>query len=108
MTRTELVHAWFDRLWHSGDESAIHEIVAPGTVAHGRGAEDIVGPDQFRDFYRAFRSAFPQVRVHLVHVLESGDYAVCQVDVEVTAADGSGPFHFPGSSTVQISQWTVR
>jgi len=102
MTKTELVRAWFDGLWHRGVESTIDDILAPGVVAHGLGAEDIVGPDQFRDFYRAFRSAFPTVRVNLVHVLESGDYAVCQVDAAVTAADGAGPFHFPGSCTVRI------
>jgi ketosteroid isomerase-like protein len=102
MTNTELVHAWFDNLWHRGVESTIDEILAPDIVAHGLGAEDLVGPDQFRAFYRAFRSAFPAVRVTLAHVLESGDYAVCQADVKVMAADGRGPFRFHGSVTFRI------
>jgi hypothetical protein len=103
MTKTELVHAWFDNLWNRGIESTIDEILAPDFVAHGLGEGDLVGRDQFHGFYRAFRSSFPSVRVTLPLVVESDDYATCQAIVEVLAASGPGPFQFHGSCTVRIS-----
>ncbi|HJU75654.1 MAG TPA: nuclear transport factor 2 family protein [Gemmatimonadaceae bacterium] len=102
MTKTELVHKWFEDLWEKGIESTIDEMLAPDMVAHGLAAGDLVGRDAFRSFYRAYRAAFPTVRVNVHHVLESGDYATSLVDVQVTAADGRGPLRLAGSSTVRV------
>jgi hypothetical protein len=101
MTKTDLIRAWFDGLWHNGDESTIERILAPEAVVHGLGP-DLVGPDQFRNFYRGFRAAFPSVHANMVHVFESGDHVVVQTDIEVMAANGQGPFHFHGSATVRV------
>ena len=102
MTKTELIHKWFDDLWHEGIESTIDELLASDAVAHGLAAGDMVGRDSFREFYRAFKTAFPKTRVKLAHVLECGEFAVSQIEGEVIAANGSGPFHFHGSTTVRI------
>ena len=102
MTKTQLIHAWFDNLRNQGIESTIDEILSPDIVAHGLGPADLVGRDQFRAFYRAFRSSFPEVSVTLPLVLESGDYVVCQALVEVRSANGQGPFHFHGSCSIRV------
>ena len=107
MTKTELIHTWFENLWRRGIESTIDEILANDMVTHGLAPEAFHGRDQFRAFYRAFRASFPTVRVDIPFVLESGDCAVCQCNVEVIAADGRGPFHFHGSCTIRVRDGQV-
>ena len=42
MTKSELVHKWFDNLWHQGIESTIDDLLASDAVAHGLAAGDLV------------------------------------------------------------------
>ena len=102
MTKSELVRRWFDTVWNRGVESGIHEMLAPNVVLHDLGDADLLGPDQFHEFYRGFRAAFPSVQVTLDQVLESGDYVVCRAHVDVTTADGRGPFGFDGTCTARV------
>lgn len=104
MTITELIHRWFDDLWNLGDESAIDEVVSPAVIVRGLGDADLVGREEFRGFYRSIRAAFPNIRVTVDRVLESGDFATCLARVELVSADGRGPFRFEGSSTVRVEE----
>jgi predicted ester cyclase len=84
----EVLRIWFTRVWNAGDESAIDELYAPTAVAHGLPAALAPGPEGFKPFYRAFRAAFPNIRVEITHAVSEGELAV--VRCRVTGAN-TGP-----------------
>src|SRR5690606_16992871 len=97
MTQTQIVRRWFDELWNEGQEAVIDELLAPGMVARGLAATDIVGRDQFRQFYQAFRSAFSDVHITLDNVIEAGDFVTCLARVDLVPRNGQGPVQICGS-----------
>jgi steroid delta-isomerase-like uncharacterized protein len=70
-----LSRRWFEEVWNQGREATIDELLLPQTVIHGagEGGRDLQGPDGFREFYRPFRSAFPDIRVVVEDMLADGD-----------------------------------
>ena len=80
----EVLRSWFARVWNDGDESAIDELYAPTAVAHGL-ATSGPGPEGFKPFFRAFRSAFPNIRIEVTHTVCEGD--LCTVHCRVTATN---------------------
>jgi predicted SnoaL-like aldol condensation-catalyzing enzyme len=83
-TPGDAVRTWFNELWNKGDEATIDRLLHPDATIHGLPAPDggpIRGPIEFKPFYRAFRAAFPDIRIELVHVLEQGDLGLghCRV-----------------------------
>jgi len=82
---SEVLRSWFERVWNAGDESAIDELYAPNAVAHGLPGASVPGPEGFKPFVRAFRSAFPDIRVEITHTVCEGD--LCTVHCRVTASN---------------------
>jgi predicted ester cyclase len=80
-TPSEILRLWFARVWNEGDESAIDELYGPTAVAHGQPATPIPGPEGFKPVYRAFRRAFPNIRIEVTHAISEGDLGVvhCRV-----------------------------
>jgi predicted ester cyclase len=76
-----VLREWFEELWNKGKEDTIDRLLAPHGVAHGLGAQPLVGPGQFKPFYRQFRGAFPDFRVEVREVVVEGDMAaaLCHV-----------------------------
>ena len=86
-TPEELLRAWFDGVWRRGDEAAIDRLLHPQGLVHGLPTPDgqpIRGPEQFKPFYRRFRSAFPDIAIELRHVVTQGDLAVAHCRVRGT------------------------
>lgn len=67
-----LIRRWFEEVWNKGREAAIDELLAARAVVHGLGP-DLQGPDGFKAFYRAYRNAFPDVKVQLEEIITQGD-----------------------------------
>lgn len=84
MAPEEVIRTWFEDLWNKGDESTVDRLLHADGVIHGlptpTGAA-IHGPAEFKPFYRAFRSAFPDISVQLLHVLTQGDISVAHCRV---------------------------
>jgi predicted ester cyclase len=90
-TPESVLRAWFDGVWNRGDESTIDRLLHPDGVIHGLPTPDggpIRGPHNFRPFYQAFRSAFPDLAVEIRQVVAQGDKAVayCRVTGTHTGA----------------------
>jgi len=70
-----LSRRWFEEVWNQGREATIEELLLPETILYGvgEGGRELRGPDGFREFYRRFRSAFPDLRVVVEDVLADGD-----------------------------------
>jgi predicted ester cyclase len=80
-TPAEILRIWFERVWNQGDESTIDQYYAPTAVANGLPSAPIPGPEGFKPFFRAFRAAFPDIRVEVMHAISEGDLGVvhCRV-----------------------------
>jgi predicted ester cyclase len=78
---SEVLRIWFDRLWIAGDESVIDELYAETAIAHGLPTAPVAGPEGFKQVYRAFRQAFPNMRIEVTHTVSEGDFGVvhCRV-----------------------------
>jgi steroid delta-isomerase-like uncharacterized protein len=88
-----VVRTWFDELWNQGREETIDRLFAHDAVAHGLGPDPIVGPAAFRPFFRAFRSAFPDLHIDVKRVISQGDMvsACCHVTGTHTGAGMGAP-----------------
>jgi len=93
ISNREVALAWFEQVWNAGDEAQIDRLMAPGARFHGlpsADAEPIVGPAAFKPLFRAFRQAFPDMRIELLHIACEGRFVAthCLVTGSHT---GSGP-----------------
>ena len=82
-----VVRAWFDGLWNKGDEATIDRLLRADGLIHGLPTPDhqpLQGPVAFKPFYRAFRSAFPDIAITLVHVVVEGELGVAHCRVTAT------------------------
>lgn len=88
-----LTRRWFEEVWNKAREAAIDEMLAPDVIAHGLAEDgrDGTGPDDFRKFYRQFRSGIPDIRITVDQVIEEGDTTACRFTANGThSGDGMG------------------
>ena len=83
-TPDAVVRTWFEELWNQKREDTIDRLFADDGVAHGLPTPDgspIRGREEFRPFYRAFRDAFPNIRVEVTQTVTEGEMAtaLCHV-----------------------------
>jgi steroid delta-isomerase-like uncharacterized protein len=67
-----MVRRWFEEVWNKGREGAVDELLHARAVVHGLGP-DLEGPDAFKGFHRAYRNAFPDVRIQIEGIVSEGD-----------------------------------
>ena len=69
-----LARRWFEEVWNQGREAAIGELMSTVGVVHGLGP-DLHGPEGFRPFFKAYRDAFPDIKVTIESIVSEGDLA---------------------------------
>ncbi len=75
---------WFTKVWNEGSEAAIDQYLAADARMHGLPTPDgkpLVGPGDFKPFWRRFRSAFPDIRISIARTVTEGEYVAvhCRV-----------------------------
>jgi steroid delta-isomerase-like uncharacterized protein len=70
-----LLRRWFEEVWNKGRIEAMDEMASQNVVAHGHAPFD-VGLDQFKEFFRTIRAAFPDIRINIDFTLSEGDKVV--------------------------------
>lgn len=70
-----LSRQWFEEVWNNRNEAAIDRLASPDVVVHGlsENAEPARGTALFRQFWRGFLSAFPDLKAKVEDVLLEGD-----------------------------------
>ena len=105
-----LCHRWFEEVWNQGREETIDEMSATDGVAHGLAEDgrDLPGPEEFRQFYRQFRSGIPDIHITVDQVIVEGDTSAVRFTATGThAGDGLGiratgrPIRFTGICMVR-------
>jgi predicted ester cyclase len=70
-----VVRRFFEACWNAGDLAALDACMAPGVLAHGpRGDASTVDRAWVRDMVTRWRSAFPDDRIVLEHVIAEGEF----------------------------------
>lgn len=114
MAESEFMHRWFEEVWNNKNEAAIEELFAEDGIGYGLGAENIVGPEQFKVFHRAFVAAYPDLRVTVEDSVVEGDKIA--VRCKVTGShDGDGigvaatnqPVEFTGMVIVRVKDGKI-
>jgi steroid delta-isomerase-like uncharacterized protein len=74
----QLMRRWFQEVWNEGRVETVYELLSPDAVARGqRGAEkEIRGPEEFAQFVREIRGAFPDIQVSVEDVFGADDKVV--------------------------------
>lgn len=108
MPDARFIKRWFEEVWNNRNEAAIDEMFAADGVGHGLG-EEIVGPENFKTFHRAFVSAYPDLRVEVVDTIVEGDQIAARCRVTGThQGEGLGmmptnaPVDFTGMCIVRV------
>lgn len=58
---------------NSGDFSAFDEVVAPGAMDHDPAPGQASGPEGYRQFFTELRTAFPDLKVSVEHLVADAD-----------------------------------
>ena len=99
-----LVRRWFDEVWTEGRVASIDALMAPSCVVHGLGKE-MRGPEAFKPFHSAYRSAFPDVKINVDHMVAEGDIVAARWSG--TGTHGGDGLGFPATGRqVQLSGMT--
>lgn len=73
MSNTELIRAFFDRLWCQHDAVAIFDFLREDVVMNGLAVEPL-DRDRFLAFYERMCELVPDIRVDVTHVIEQNDW----------------------------------
>lgn len=98
---SDVMRAWFRRVWTEGDPNAITELFPPDGRVHGLGPAPVVGPTAFRGFWEDITQVLQELEIRVVESLDDGDR--CYVRCEATANYRGARVQFSGGS-----QCTVR
>jgi predicted ester cyclase len=99
---SELIRRWFEEVWNEGREQTIDEMCSKDAVGHGQthDGSDIVGPENFKHFWRAFRAAFTSIHVTFHQSIAEGELAMLQWTIKMKH---TGPFMGIAPSGKQIT-----
>jgi steroid delta-isomerase-like uncharacterized protein len=98
-------HAWFSEVWNKANEDAIDELCAENVVGHGltdSEGNEVASREGFRNFYRSFRQAFPDIHVDVLETATEGDNVVARCQVRATHT-GEGFVVAPTGASVDFT-----
>jgi steroid delta-isomerase-like uncharacterized protein len=108
---------WFEEVWNQGREATIDELLAPEVVGHGltdSAGNEVTGIESFRDFWRAFRSAFSDIHIDVQDTVTEGDLGVARfVTTGKHTGEGIGkpptgkPVKFTGMTMVRVKDGKI-
>lgn len=90
-----LVRRWFEQVWNKGRAETIDELLTDRSIVHGLGA-DLHGPAGFKPFHAAYRDAFPDLALHIEHMVSDDDDLVA-VHWSATATHSGGGLGVPAT-----------
>ncbi len=112
-----VLHTWFEEVWNKARPEAIDELSTPDVVAHGltdSQGRQVAGREPFKQFWRDFHSAFPDIRIEVEDSLAVGDKVMVRCTVRAThSGDGLGfppsgkPITFTGMCMARVKDGRI-
>src|SRR5262245_56378733 len=112
-----VIRTWFEELWNQGKEATIDRLLAVDATVHGLPAPDdqpVRGRDGFKEFYRSFRAAFPDIQVAVERTVTEGNFVTAHCRVtgrqlgDLPGAPASGkPVEFWGMVIVRVDNGQI-
>jgi predicted SnoaL-like aldol condensation-catalyzing enzyme len=93
---------WFNEVWNKGNENAIDEMFHPQGKAHGLRATPLIGPKQFKPFYRKFRNTLDKIKVSVDKTLTDGNYVTAMCTVKAIHRQTKKRVKFSGVTIARI------
>jgi predicted ester cyclase len=87
MSTCDLLKRWYDEVWNKANESFIDEMMRRDVIVHGLDpAGTTKGIENFKTFYKNFRSSFPFVQVEVKPLVSDKEFATawCYVSARHT------------------------
>lgn len=88
MTKSEILQAFYERVWLKGDLSAVDEFFTTEGAASGFMANDVVGATDIKTLVEAFRGFLEDGGFSLTHTLEQGDWLATVITLHATTQSG--------------------
>lgn len=79
----ELIRRWFNEVWNERRPDVIYNLFAQDSIGHMEGAE-VVGPDQFREYYSELTTIFPDLRITVEEIISQGQTVAVRWTVNAT------------------------
>lgn len=103
------IHRWFEEVWNKGREEAIDEMFAEDGIANG--LNDPQGNParsvaEYKNFFRAFRQAFPNIKVTVEDTICEGDKIAARCTVRAIH-EGEGIGLTPTNAPIGITGMTI-
>ena len=108
---------WFEEVWNKKNEKAIDEMCAEDVVANGltdAEGNTIRGRDAYKNLFRAFISAYPDMKITVEDTVAEGDKIAARCRVTGThTGEGLGvaptnqPLEFTGMTIVRIEDGKI-
>ncbi len=79
-----LMLRWFEEVWNQGRAEVIDELLVEDGVIHGladTAGTPVRGLQEFREFHKQFRGAFPNIIVTVEDMIAEGDKVVARCSV---------------------------
>lgn len=86
-----VLHRWFDEVWNQQRTDTIDELMSDETIIHGLTGSDgteIRGLAAFKEFHKAFITAFPDLNVDAGDVIRDGEKMAFRCTVTGTHMGG--------------------
>lgn len=103
------MHRWFDEVWNNKSEKAIDEMCAENVIANGltdAEGNTVRGIDSYKNLFRAFISAYPDIKISVEDVIGEGDKIVARCRVSATHT-GDGLGIAPTDQSVEFTGMTI-
>jgi steroid delta-isomerase-like uncharacterized protein len=108
---------WFEEVWNKGREEAIDEMCDKDVVANGltdAEGNTICGVEAYKTLFRAFISAYPNMKITVEDIITEGDKiaARCRVTAKhegegLGVAPTNQPVEFTGMTMVRIKDGKI-
>ena len=103
------MHQFFEEVWNKQSEDAIDEMCSEDVVANGLSDADgntIRGIEAYKNLFRAFISAYPNIKITVEDTISEGDKIAARCRVSATH-EGEGLGVAPTNQPVEFTGMTI-
>lgn len=102
-TCREVLEKWFRRVWTEEDPAAIDELFIPDAEARGLGANDLIGPQGFKQFHSALCGLLSDFVITIDKSLEVGDWISAICTLRAKSRQSGAPVEITGHVMIRIA-----